>query len=160
MPQIPLYGYIPNPNKPHEGDPLYVLKETQVSPNIFEYIGFIGYGYHEGEFTEEDLNSDRIVKDQGYPVQFIKNDMREIKFVYDFEQNLVKVKTYWRFEMYEEEAISLKKNVITDLEDKHPASYPYFRYPRSKDGIAISRVFDTLFQGRDITVFAPKELMG
>ena len=165
MAQIALYGYIPNPNKPHQGDPLYVLKEKQLSSTLYEYEGVIGHGYHEGEFKEDDWTSDRIVCEEGYPIKFIKYDMREFKFTYDTEKNLATVATYWRFECFEQEAKSLKNNVETDAEndsdeEDHEPCYPYFRFPRTKDGIAISRVFDTLFEGKDVKVFAPKELMG
>lgn len=162
MALIPLYGYIPNPNKPHEGDPLYVIKELQISPTLFEYRGVIGHGYHEGEFTEEDRNSDRVVADPAYPIQFIKYDMRDFVFTYDTEKREVTVKTYWRFESYEQEAKSLTFPIESDVVDDDPdgESYPYFRFPRTKDGIALSRVFQTIFNGKSISVFAPKEYLG
>lgn len=167
MTLIPLYGYIPNPNKPHEGDPLYVLKEEQISPTLYKYIGVIGHGYHEGEFKSDDWTSDRIIFEEGFPIKFIKYDMRDLIFTYNAETNLVTIKTYWRFESYEEEAKSLTKNVETDAidkdadeEDKDDTSYPYFRYPRTKDGIAISRVFATLFKDKNVKVFASKDYLG
>lgn len=165
MPLIPLYGYIPNPNKPGEGNPLYVLKERQISPTIYEYKGMIGHGVHEGEFKEEDYNSISMVNDQSYPVKFLSFDMRKFDFIYDTEKNLVTLNTYWRFEWFDVESASLKKNVETDVpddpEDEHTYEcYPYVRYPRSKDGIALSRAFDFIFEGKDVNVFAPKEEYG
>lgn len=165
MSLIPLYGYIPNPNKPGEGNPLYVIKERQVSPTVYEYKGMIGHGVHEGEMKGEDYNSTSLVNDSTYPVKFLSFDMREFEFTYDTEKNLVTLNTYWRFECYDEEAKSLIKNVETDVPDdpedeNFHECYPYVRYPRSKDGIALSRAFDFIFQGKDVKVFAPKEEYG
>jgi hypothetical protein len=162
MTLIPLYGYIPNPNKPHEGDPLYVIRERRVSPTLYEYEGVIGHGYHEGEFKSDDWTSDRIICEEGFPIKFIKYDMRDLIFTYNTESNLVTIETHWRFESYEEEAKTLAKNVETDAIDKDEdeTSYPYFRYPRTKDGIAISRVFATLFKDKNVKVFASKEHLG
>lgn len=159
---IPLYGYIPNPNKPGEGDPLYILKEVQVSPTLFEYRGVIGHGYHEGEFREEDWKSDRIISDPDYPIKFIKYDMREFVFTYDLEKEEVTVETHWRFESYDQEAKSLTFPIESDVvdNDEDGASYPYFRFPRTKDGIALSRVFQTLFKDKAVRVFAPKRHLG
>jgi hypothetical protein len=44
-------------------------------------------------------------------------------------------------------------------EDDDSDSYPYFRFPRTKDGVAISRVFAQIF-GNNIKVFAPANYLG
>lgn len=42
---------------------------------------------------------------------------------------------------------------------KEDDSYPYIRFPRSKDGISISRALNNIFKDREITIFLPKELL-
>lgn len=178
MPLSKLYGYIPNPNT--ECEVLYILKEIQVSSTKYRYEGLIGYGYHEDDFssvppitvfdsnTGEEREEDglsRAVENPDFPFKYIPSDMREFKFEYDLESNKVILDTYWRYEMYEKEAKRLKKNVeIIDKDENDDEDdeneYPYLRFPRSKDGIAISRVFDFIFGDKDTHVIVSKKLMG
>lgn len=177
MSLIPLYGYIPNPNIEGGGEVLYIIKETEITSNEYYYEGVIGYGFHEHDFAlvpesvifdsktgkmsmEQNLN--RAINNPEFPLKYIPTDMREFKFRYNKETKYVTVDTYWRYEMYDVEAKSLLKNVesddIDDSDDVH-ISYPYFRFPRTKSGIAISRVFNKLFDDKDIKIFVPKKLL-
>jgi hypothetical protein len=175
MPQIPLYGYIDNPI--YEDKVLYIVKEIQVSPTEYRYEGLIGWGFDENEFdsvpgsisinpiTGESTvvkNLERAVNNPDFPVKYISYDMRDFIFNYDTEKETVTVGCYWRYEMHETEFNALKKNLESDHidEDDDGISYPYFRFPRTKDGVAVSRVFNTIFKDKNIKIFVPKEHLG
>jgi hypothetical protein len=172
MSAIKLYGYIPNPIY---DDVFYVLKETQKSPTLFSYEGKIGYGSYEEEiinvpdtfFIDEktrspiqEKNINGIVYNKEYPIAYYPSDMRELKFTYNTETNKVVLDTYWRYEICEEESNTILKNVEIEVidDDTNNYSYPYIRFPRSKDGISISRLFNFIFAGKDITIFLPKNI--
>jgi hypothetical protein len=173
-PNIKLYDYVPNPIY---DDTLYILKEKQISSTLFRYEGQVGYGFHEydfesipdtmcvdsktGEVTYE-KNIEGIVDDKGYPVKYYPNDMRDLNFTYDTEKNEVVVDTHWRYEVCEEEAKEILNNVKTDYVDDETCDYcyPYLRFPRSKDGISVSRLFNYIFPNKNIKIFLPKSFMG
>lgn len=104
-----------------------------------------------------------VVDTPEFPCKYIPIDMRELNFIYNTETNLITLDTYWRYEVNEKEANSLIKNYESDHidtdEDSH-ISYPYFRFPRTKDGIAVSRVFNFIFKDKDIKIFIPKKHLG
>lgn len=143
---IPLYGYIYNPVV--DDNVLFVIKETEISQDYYKYTGEIGYGtYIDG--TIESI------------------DMRDFGFTYDVKARRVRVSCPWRYEVYEEEAAVLKQNVETDhidpddTDESRAKCYPYFRFPRSKDGIAVSRAINTIFSNQpQITIFLPKSCLG
>jgi hypothetical protein len=175
MPLISLYGYIDNPNCPEEGEALYILREIKESDTLYKYEGRIGYGWHEGDFSSvppttvmdsadgslREVNDIevRVKTEPGFPVKYIPTDMRDFSFTYDIEKLQATVTCDWRMQYHPAEAKSLKNNVVLeqpDRDDDAADSYAYFRYPRSKDGIAVSRVFDKIFEGKNVTVFLPK----
>jgi len=150
---IPLYGYIFNPL---EGcDVFYILKETQETPNIYRFDGRIGYGSMS---EEEDDEIDISCNKSDFPVKYTEGDMRDLKFIYDTETKQVTVKTHYRYCYHPAEAQRIEKNVVAEVPDEDEDannSFPYFCFPRSKDGIAISRVFNTLFKDTNITIYLP-----
>jgi hypothetical protein len=170
-----LYGYISNPIY---DDTLYILKETKISPTEFHYDGLIGYGFHEHDFDSvpasividvntgeriEEKNLDRVISNPEYPVKYIPTDMRELKFTYDAVKNLVTLDTYWRYEICEEEATAIRENIVyedKESDDHSDYSYPYLRFPRSKDGISLTRLFDHFFPNKNVDIFLPKSYLG
>lgn len=152
---IPLYGYIFNPL---EGcDVFYILKESQETPNKYLFEGRIGYGSMSEE-DEEDEETDISCNESDFPVKYTSADMRDFKFTYNIETKEVVVKTHYRYCYHPPEAQRLQKNVIAEIPDEDEDtdnSFPYFCFPRSKDGIAVSRVFNTIFNEKDITIYLP-----
>lgn len=146
---IKLYGYIPNPIY---DEVFYILKEKQISPSIFQYEGKVGYGFYDSAPPS----------DAEFPVQYIPSDMRELKFRYDAEKNLVILDTYWRYENCEEEFKAIRNNVSTEdtNTDESDGYYPYLRFPRSKDGISVSRLFDFIFADKKVRVIVQKTHIG
>ena len=149
---IPLYGYIFNPL---EGcDIFYILKESQETPNRYLFEGRIGYGSMSEDDDERDISCNK----SDFPVKYTEGDMRDLKFIYDTETKQVTVKTHYRYCYHPTEAQNIEKNVIAEAPDEDEDadnSFPYFRFPRSKDGIAVSRFFNTLFNEKDITILLP-----
>jgi hypothetical protein len=145
-PLIPLYGTIQNPL---DSEVFYIVGETQLSPTRYSYKGKIGYGW-----VAEDPNN-TSEQEAGMPISYCSSDMRDFVFRYDTSDNSVHVQTYYRYAYAPEEAARLKRNVVGDTADSD--SFAYFRFPRSKDGIAVSRVFNTIFAGKDIRIYLPAE---
>jgi hypothetical protein len=113
----------------------------------------------DGSLSEVNDIEERAKTEPGFPVRYIPTDMRDFSFTYDIEKSQVTVTADWRMQYHPAEAKSLKNNVVMEKpdEDEDAAdSYAYFRYPRSKDGIAVSRVFDKIFEGKNVSVFLPK----
>ncbi len=98
-------------------------------------------------------------------------DPRDIKLIYDLELNQIYIGSYYRFvhdpiegelfyDKYEitngKVVIDVKKDNTTDLvtilndscklHEKEHDGLPYYRYPRSKDGIVIPRVVYNVFK--------------
>lgn len=184
MAQIFLYGTIDNPV--YNSDCLYIVKEEQISPSLYRYTGKIGYGIPESEFDslpEGVYDETRVVTNPEFPIKYIPSDMRDFVFVFNKDSNRVVVECGWRIESNQEEHDAIKHNTETDhisaaeddetVDEEYKAykehrkstgydayMYPYFRFPRSKDGISVSRVLNTIFKDKDITIYLPKEYAG
>lgn len=145
VPLIPLYGTIQNPLE-EASEVFYIVGETQESPTRYSYKGKIGYGWV----------TDTSGQEAGMPISYCSSDMRDFVFTYDTSDNSVHVQTYYRYAYAPEEAARLKRNVVGE-DPADEDSFAYFRFPRSKDGIAVSRVFNSIFAGKDIMIYLPAE---
>lgn len=139
-------GYISNFND--DENICYSLTRTQISEMETEYSGWIGYALIcTGETCSYEEEECKLAN----PNENIHpSDMTRFSCTYDSKHNWITITSPYRFEYNstihpENHAFELNFADKKDLEEIDANSYPYIRFPRTKDGVSISRICLTLF---------------
>jgi len=121
-------------------DVIFIAEEIIEDNNIVYLTGTIGY-YFDPVYIEllYDLSNNKI---------YIMTDYRLLSSEIDFElyKNTYQISydKYWTFDKTKNTS---NEEIITDkYQEINNISIPYYRFPRSKDGISIPRVLHNVFK--------------
>ncbi len=117
--------------------------DTIIENNNILYIsGFVGYSFDQTDVKFiYDLNENKI---------YIANRYRLMNFQqeYDLFNNTYQISydKEWTYEKINNEYLLSEKPINTNYKKINNLALPYYRFPRTKDGISISRLVYNIFK--------------
>jgi hypothetical protein len=151
-----------------EPEVFYFLEKKELCESQIEYSGIVGYGGAcDGETCEyRDIVSNLVTEEveEKHPEDRSVHmaDSNSFSCIYDTTTNRVKITCRYRFEYNpdkepEDHAFQLEFEDPEEERATDSCSYPYIRFPRTKDGVSISRICTKLFTTNPVIYF-PKRV--
>jgi hypothetical protein len=121
-----------------EYDVIFIAEKIENHNNILHVIGSVGYSF--------DPVNIELIYDLNKNIIHVTSDYRLLDFQKEYElyKNTYQI-SYDNYLTYKNE--NIEENIINEeYEQIKPKSLPYYRFPRSKDGISIPRVIYNIFK--------------
>ena len=124
-----------------EYDIIFKVDEIIENNNILCISGFIGYSFDETSVKFiYDMNENKI---------YIANNYRLMNFEKEYElfNNTYQISydKEWTYEKINDDYLLKEKEINVNYKKIDDTSVPYYRFPRTKDGISIVRVIYNIF---------------
>ncbi len=124
-----------------EYDIIFQLDEIIENNNILYISGFVGYSF--------DDTSVKFIYDMNENKIYIDNQYRTIISIkeYDLFVNTYKISydKIWKYEKINNQYCLLERTIDVKYKENNATSIPYYRFPRTKDGISIPRLVYNIF---------------
>lgn len=124
-----------------EYDIIFKADEIIENNNILCISGFIGYSFDETSVKFiYDINENKIYIASNYRLMNFKQE-------YDLFTNTYQISydKEWKYEKINDDYLIQEKEINVKYKKIDDTSIPYYRFPRTKDGISIVRVIYNIF---------------
>jgi hypothetical protein len=146
----------------------YFLDKEELSETQTEYSGPVGYGDictgSNCEYRDiiSNLETEEVEEQHPENSRYHMADSKEFSCIFDSATNRVTITCFYRFEYNtdvhpEDHAFTMVFEDPEEAEKMDGYTYPYIRFPRTKDGVSISRICREMFTTNPVIYFPKRK---